>query len=61
MKDYLTKRTIFGEKGSNRFPVHFTSGEMDKTLVILRTVFHLQRTKRRRIETNQILKIRIMN
>lgn len=49
-KGYLAKRTIFREKGSNRFPVHFASGEMDKALVVLGTVFHLQSTKRRRIE-----------
>lgn len=39
-KGYLTKRTIFGEKASNRFPIHFTSREMDKPLVILRTILH---------------------
>lgn len=55
-KAYLTKRTIFGKKASNRFPIHFTSREMNKPLVILRTILHLKnKNVESRIHFDQIL------
>lgn len=46
MNAYLTKWAIFREKASNRFPINFTSREMNETLVILRTVLHLKPQKK---------------
>ena len=42
MKAYLAERAIFREKTPNRFAIHFTGREMNKALVIFRTVLHLK-------------------
>lgn len=39
---YLSKRAILGKKATNGFPIYFTSGKVNKPLVILRTVLHLR-------------------
>ena len=41
-RSHLPERWIFGKKAPNRFPINFTSREVNETLVVFRTVFHLK-------------------
>lgn len=56
VKADLTKRTVLGKIASDRFPIHFTSREVNKPLVVLRTVFHLQNIpKLNKIKSSSII------
>lgn len=39
---HLAQGTVFGKITTDCFPIHFTGGEVNKTLIVLRTVLHLK-------------------